>query len=90
MINVQCVALCKANSPLSGCSRKPGKSNVRDRTGSVQAHENVTQLFHMLVNHAAQMVVLVKVFQSFVTDRADHLNRNSQRNGCQAWLKGPF
>jgi hypothetical protein len=44
----------------------------------------------MLVNHAAQMVVLVKVFQSFVTDRADHLNRNSQRNGCQAWLKGPF
>ncbi len=47
--------------------------HIRNRTGSIQPRENVTQLFRVFPNHAARVVVLIKPFQSLVAYRSDQV-----------------
>jgi len=48
--------------------------HIRNRTGGIQPCQNVTKLYCVFADHAARVVVLVKAFQSFMTDRADHIS----------------
>jgi len=51
---------------------EPRQVHIRNRTGSIETHQNVSQLRRVLSNHAARIVVLVKPPQSFVANRPYH------------------
>ncbi len=40
--------------------------------GSVESRENIAEFWCMVGNHASRIVVVVKAFQTFVTDRANY------------------
>ena len=46
--------------------------DIRNRTGSIQPCENVTQFHHVFAHHAARVIVFVKAFQPLVAERPDH------------------
>ncbi len=53
---------------------EPLQVHIRNRTGSIETRENVTQFFHVFGDHASRVVFFIETFQSFVADRADQFS----------------
>jgi len=51
---------------------KARQVHVRWRRRRVEPGQDVAQLFHVLAEYAARVVILVKAFETFVAYREDH------------------
>lgn len=54
-----------------GVKAEAGQIHIRGSCGGIEPRENVTQLLHVLADHAARVVVFIKTPEAFVADRAN-------------------
>ena len=87
IVHVQRVAFGKAknNSPvgsnsngpkafqltLQGVKAEAGQVHIRRRSGCIETRKNVAQLFRVLADYPARVVVFIQTSQAFVADRAN-------------------